>query len=372
MRTLILREAQWGNDWLMTAQTEILAAEHASPTNNGRVWTSAGMTSRAATPAEVGAALKADAHARAWFFLPRQQSEALADAAGHLGIDALAIEDLLGEREPMKLDWIGSSMVAVMRSVTFDAPNAEIDSVPVSVLAGPQAMIVLAGESLRQELCDALDKAEKQILADGIPAAVHAVIDKIVDGYSAALESMEDEVDTLSEVLFDDKPLERRQQLHAFRLRRSLATLRRCTHPMRNIASGLANAAGRAAARHESDDPAPTDPAEKLLGVKSVREFSDVADHADHAAAGADSLREVISSMYETNLALADVHLNTVMKKLTGWAAIIAVPTLITGFMGMNVPYPGFQSRTGFIVAFVIMVAAVSTLFTMLRRRDWI
>jgi magnesium transporter len=221
-------------------------------------------------------------------------------------------------------------------------------------------------------LCGALDKAEKEIVADGVPAAVHAVIDHIVDGYSAVLESMEDEVDTLSEVLFDDKPLERRQQLHAFRLRRSLAGLRRCTHPMRNIASGLANAAGRAAAKHASDDPAPTDAAEELLGVRSVREFSDVADHAEHAAAAADSLREVISSMYETNLALADVHLNTVMKKLTGWAAIIAVPTLITGFMGMNVPYPGFQSRTGFIVAFVIMIAAVTTLFTMLRRRDWI
>jgi magnesium transporter len=57
---------------------------------------------------------------------------------------------------------------------------------------------------------------------------------------------------------------------------------------------------------------------------------------------------------------------------LTGWAAIIAVPTLITGFMGMNVPYPGFQSETGFLVAFAVMITAVTTLFVMLRRREWI
>ena len=141
---------------------------------------------------------------------------------------------------------------------------------------------------------------------------------------------------------------------------------------MRDIASGLANAAGRAAAKHATDNPEPTDPAEQLLGIRSVREFSDVADHADHAAQSADGLRDVISSMYETNLALADVHLNTVMKKLTGWAAIIAVPTLITGFMGMNVPYPGFQSEVGFLIAFAVMIAAVTTLFVTLRKKDWI
>ncbi len=76
--------------------------------------------------------------------------------------------------------------------------------------------------------------------------------------------------------------------------------------------------------------------------------------------------------MYETNLALADVHLNTVMKKLSGWAAIIAVPTLITGFMGMNVPYPGYGTTTGFVVAAAVIVVAVISLYVMLRRKDWL
>lgn len=346
-------------------------ADHTSG-ENGRVWTAGSAGVQRATPAEIEAALRRDDQARAWFFLPRQETDELGHAARRLGIDALAIEDLLDEREAMKLDWVGSSMVAVMKAVTFDAAAGELESVPVSVLAGPRAMIVLAGESMRSELCHALDKAEKEISADGIPAAIHAVLDVIMDGYSAVLDLMEDEVDTLSELLFDDKPLQRDQQLHAFRLRRSLAGLRRSTHPMRDIASGLANAAGRAAATQNTGESPATDSAEKLLGTKSVREFSDIADHADHAAQAADSLREVISSMYETNLALSDVHLNTVMKKLTGWAAIIAVPTLITGFMGMNVPYPGFQTRTGFLVAFAVMIVVVTTLFVTLKKKDWI
>ncbi len=355
----------------MTAQSDTRAGSPPNP-HNGRLWTPSGMSDRTATPADVGRELSADKDARAWFFLPRKESAALAEAARQLRIDSLAIEDLLGEREPMKLDWIGDSMVAVMRAVTFDVGSSQLVSEPVSVLAGRQAMIVLAGDDMRGELCSALDKAEQAILADGLPAAVHAVIDHIVDGYSAVLETMEDAVDTLSEILFGDQPLQRDQQLDAFRLRRSLAHLRRATTPMRDIASGLANAAGRAAAQRAATDVEPTDAAEELLGTRCVREFADVADHADHAAAAADGLRDVISSMYETNLALADVHLNTVMKKLTGWAAIIAVPTLITGFMGMNVPYPGFQSEVGFLIAFVIMVTAVTTLFVTLRKKDWI
>ena len=79
-----------------------------------------------------------------------------------------------------------------------------------------------------------------------------------------------------------------------------------------------------------------------------------------------------MTSAFETNLALADVHLNTIMKKLSAWAAIIAVPTLITGFFGMNVPYPGFGEGGGFVVGLVVMVGAVITLFVLFRRSDWL
>ncbi|SDO99830.1 magnesium transporter [Nakamurella panacisegetis] len=339
---------------------------------SGQAWNDNGFLEADDSAAQVRELLRTDPTSKAWLFLPRHETDALDQAATHLGIDALAIEDILGEREPMKLDWIDSTLVAVLRWVSFDVTTGELTALPVSVLAGPRAVIVLTDEEHCRELADVLRKRGPAILSDGIPAALHAVVDTVVDAITAVLLVMEDAVDKLSETLFDDRPLIKAEQLYAFRVRRALAHLRRVTTPMRDIAAGLANAAGRAAARHNTDDPEPTDDAERLLGLRSVREFSDVADHAEHAGQNADGLRDVISSMYETNLALADVHLNTVMKKLTGWAAIIAVPTLITGFMGMNVPYPGFQSEVGFLIAFVVMITAVLTLFVTLRRRDWI
>lgn len=363
----------------MTAEPETDVRPQVGGTDHhGHTWTSSGMTLRTASPSDIRDQLTADQSVKAWFFLPREETAELGTAAADLSIDALAIEDLLGEREPIKLDWIGDSMVAVTRALTFDAGTGELTLLPVSLLAGPRVVIVLADDSVRDPICRHLDRAEKAILTDGVPSVLHLVLDFIVDGYTSALQQMEDQIDELSELLFGDKALSRDQQVYAFTLRRSVARLRRATEPMRDIASGLANAAGRGSEKGSGSssgretDRRPTDPAEQLLGTRSVREFSDVADHADHVARGADGLRDVISSMYETNLALADVHLNMVMKKLTGWAAIIAVPTLITGFMGMNVPYPGFQSWKGFLVAFALMIAAITTLFITLRRKDWI
>jgi magnesium transporter len=338
----------------------------------GRLWSPAGMVDRDVHPAEVWKAFQGGPEARAWLFLPRKDSQTLRTAARRLEIDELAIEDLLGAHEPVKLDWVGRSMVAVLRSVRYDADAGALEVHPVSLLAGHRAVLVLADDAVRVDLCGALDGAERQIVADGVPEAIHTIVDHLVDGYAAAVEALEDAVGTLSESLFQDRPLRRDEQLEAFRVQRALSQLRRSTRPVRDVTAGLANAAGRGNAGRSAGDEGVTDTAEALLGARSLREFSDVADHADHVAQAADSVREAMTSMYETNLALADVHLNTVMKKLTGWAAIIAVPTLITGFMGMNVPYPGFGTKAGFVVALAIMVSAVVTLYVTLRRKDWI
>ena len=60
------------------------------------------------------------------------------------------------------------------------------------------------------------------------------------------------------------------------------------------------------------------------------------------------------------------------MKKLTSWAALIAVPTLVTGFYGQNVPYPGFNHTSGFVVGTAVMVVSVVALYLLFRWKDWL
>ena len=95
-------------------------------------------------------------------------------------------------------------------------------------------------------------------------------------------------------------------------------------------------------------------------------------DHILRVSESTDALRDLVATIVETNLSLRDYRQNQVMKKVTSWAAIIAVPTLITGYYGMNVPYPGFARHWGVWLSTGIMLVVSVALWASFRRRDWI
>jgi magnesium transporter len=74
----------------------------------------------------------------------------------------------------------------------------------------------------------------------------------------------------------------------------------------------------------------------------------------------------------ETNLTIQGNRLNIITKKVTSWAAIIAVPTAITGFYGQNLPYPGFANISGFIASTLLIVGLSVGLFVVFKRKDWL
>lgn len=314
---------------------------------------------------QIAAELARHNDSRAWWLLPRED-DALTDTADLLGLDQYAVEDILAPRETPKLDVVGDTVLIVTAALSFDAPSAELSIQRVSILATDRALVVIADEGPLTALGRVLNQCEARMRTDGIAAGLHILLDSLMDNYSDALEAMEEATDLLTAALFDDKPMGKAEQLRAFRMRQAIGHLRKVATPMVEVTTGLANAAGLSVEQEKND------PIARMLGTTMARRFSDVADHARHAAEGTGALREMLNSAYETNLSLADVHLNMIMKKLSAWAAIIAVPTLITGFMGMNVPYPGFSETSGFIAAVIVMIGAVSTLFVLFRRSDWL
>jgi magnesium transporter len=100
--------------------------------------------------------------------------------------------------------------------------------------------------------------------------------------------------------------------------------------------------------------------------------YQDVYDHVLRAAEWTDSLRDLVNSILEANLTIQGNRLNVITKKVTSWAAIIAVPTFVTGFYGMNVPYPGFSRQAGLASALVVMAVAAFVLYLIFKRKDWL
>jgi magnesium transporter len=130
--------------------------------------------------------------------------------------------------------------------------------------------------------------------------------------------------------------------------------LRRVVLPMREVLNTLM----RRDLPHVKDDLMPY--------------YQDVYDHVLRAAEWTDSLRDLVNSILETNLTIQGNRMNVISKKVTGWAAIIAVPTFITGYFGMNVPYPGFSEKVGFATSLSAMIAAGLVLYLVFKRKDWL
>jgi magnesium transporter len=100
--------------------------------------------------------------------------------------------------------------------------------------------------------------------------------------------------------------------------------------------------------------------------------YQDVYDHVLRATEWTESLRDLVATTVETNLTVRANGMNLIVKKVTSWAAIIAVPTAITGFYGQNLPYPGFAQRSGFLISSILIVALSGLLYLTFKRKDWL
>ena len=161
-------------------------------------------------------------------------------------------------------------------------------------------------------------------------------------------------MEELEDRLFDDVPRGLEVQRRSFQLRKSLMLLRRIVIPMSEVVSELM--------RRDLH----------IVGDDLMPYYQDVYDQVLRTAEWTDGLRDLVTSILETNLTIQGNRMNIITKKVTGWAAIIAIPTLITGFFGMNVPYPGFGEKAGLAASIATTGLAGLLLYLIFKRKDWL
>jgi len=110
----------------------------------------------------------------------------------------------------------------------------------------------------------------------------------------------------------------------------------------------------------------------KLVTEDLMPYYQDVYDHVLRVGEWVEGQRDYVSTVLDTNVSVQGNRSNTVMKKVTSWAAIIAVPTAITGFYGQNIPFPGYEHHWGFIVSSVLIAVLSVTLYVTFKRNDWL
>ena len=291
-----------------------------------------------------------------WADLLRPNHSDLLELAEELTLDPHAIEDAEAPAERPKATRYSSHLFMTAYSVAHDKDSGEVTVGRISAFSTKHAFVtVRLDDSLDLDAVVTRWDDNADLIKYGPRTLMHGLLDEIVDGYFEAVESLDDAIEDIEDILFDDTAKAATEVSRTtFSLRRSLVQARRAILPMREVINTIM--------RRATGDDAP----------ELSPYYEDLYDHVLRAAEWTESLRDMITSIFETNMSLADTRMNIVMKKLTSWAAIIAVPTAVTGFFGQNVPYPGFGKEWGFVYGLVLMVVIAAVLYVSFRKRDWL
>jgi magnesium transporter len=290
-----------------------------------------------------------------WLDLRDPDHDDLAVLSQEFGLHPVAVEDAVQEHQRPKLDRYQSHLFLNAYGARLDTDTGELATSELAAFVTPRALITVRKD-------DGLDigavvqrwDASPDLAGSGVGGLLHGLLDYIVDGHFEAVQSLDDAVESLEDQLFGDVQQNLLVQRRSFELRKSLVMLRRIVIPMREVVNAVM--------RHDLH----------IVTDELMPYYHDVYDHVLRAAEWTDSLRDLVNSILETNLTIQGNRLNIITKKVTSWAAIIAVPTFVTGFYGMNVPYPGFSRTAGFTTSIAIMVVAAFVLYLVFKRKDWL
>jgi magnesium transporter len=290
-----------------------------------------------------------------WLDLRDPDREDLAVLSSEFGLHPLAVEDAVQAHERPKLDRYRTHLFLTAYAVYLDTTSGQLAMSELAAFITERALItVRKDDRLDIGAVVAYWDASPDLAKYGVSYLVHGLLDNIVDGYFSAVQSLDDSIEDVEDRLFDDGPPDTSVQQRSFALRKSLVLLRRVILPMREVVNGLM--------RRDLH----------VIADAMQPYFQDVYDHVLRATEWTESLRDLVTTILETNLTIQSNRMNVITKKVTSWAAIIAVPTFITGFYGMNVPYPGFSRQGGFAASIAIMVIAGFVLYLVFKRRDWL
>ncbi|WP_261554016.1 magnesium transporter CorA family protein [Frankia tisae] len=307
-------------------------------------------------PAEqISEKLAADHSTVVWLDLHNPTEEDLQIVVDEFGLHPLAVEDAIHPHQRPKVDRYRTHLFANMYAVSVSHDDATLTTGEISVFITGRALITVRKDEFDIDALIASWDFNTNLVSGGNDVAVltYGLLDAVVDGHHASVQELDDAVEDLQSCLFDARPgIDIRRR--AYELGAQLARLRRVVAPMQDVVARLV--------RNDS----------RLVNEELAPYFHDVSDHALRAAETIDAARDRINSIVEAQLNEQGAQLNEITKKLAAWAAIIAVPTAVTGFYGQNVPYPGFGHHAGFIASCIVMIVLAGGAWYMLRRNEWL
>jgi magnesium transporter len=297
----------------------------------------------------------AQRHQFVWLGLYEPDHSLLRRVQAQLHLHDLAIEDAVHAHQRPKLELYENSLFVVLRTAQRVPGSQRVEFGETHLFVGENYIVSVRHGSLRSHI-NVRHRCEStpHLLMKGPGYVLYAIMDFVVDQFLPIVQQIEEEVQDLEDLVFG-QPTGGDATARIYRLKRDLVALRRAVSPLVDVCNRLM----RFDLPHIPEDTKPY--------------FRDVYDHVVRLNESIDTQRELLSTALEAHLSVMSVAQNEHMKRITAWAAMIAVPTMIAGIYGMNFAnMPELAWDYGYYVSLTVMALASLVLYVGFRRSGWL
>jgi magnesium transporter len=289
----------------------------------------------------------------AWIGLHAPTEEEFESVRREFGLHELAVEDAIKAHQRPKLEFYGDSLFVVLKTARWIDSDESIEFGEILVFVGEGFIIsVRHGETALHDVRLQMEQ-RPELLAQGPSAALYAIVDRVVDDYEPLLADLDSSIRETETDVFS--PSSSNPAGRIYHLKRAVLDLHAALGPLVPAVEKLATI------EHA------------LIDEDMQPYFRDIHDHLLRANGQVQGFRELLTNVLAANLTQASVRQNEDVRKISAWAAIIAVPTLISGIYGMNFEHmPELEWTLGYPLALFLMAVACFLLYRQFRRAGWL
>ncbi|WP_405791430.1 magnesium and cobalt transport protein CorA [Streptomyces sp. NBC_00029] len=290
-----------------------------------------------------------------WVRLVDPSEEELVQLAEELGLHPLAVEDAVQARQRPKMERFGEVLAIALKTLWYVEEEGAVETGEMMLFIGPRYVLTVRHGDMdpAAEAARRLD-AEPSMLRFGPLSVLHAVLDVVVDAYGEAAETVRGALDRLEDRVFSSARVDHTEEIYS--LKREIREFRDAVQPLVPVLPGLLNGLG------EQERPA-----------KVIPYFRDVTDHLHRTDIEVRTLDELLNSVLDAQQARVGTWQNDDMRRISAWAAIFAIPTMVAGVYGMNFAHmPELGWRFGYPLAVCLMAVASGLLHRAFRRNGWL
>ena len=288
-----------------------------------------------------------------WVALFEPSPAELQEMREEFELHELAVEDASHGHQRPKIEEYGDSLFAVLQAVEMKGEELQVGEIEIFV--GPNYILSVRVRSERGfQSVRARCEREPQLLKHGAAFVLYALMDAVVDRYFPVLDALESKLEQIEEQIF--KKNTARSNIQAlYGLKQTLMTLKHAVDPLMEATGKLTG--GRVP--------------QLCTGMREY--FRDVFDHLQRIHATIEGIRDMQTTAIQVNLGMINLNETEVTKKLAGWAAIIAVPTLIAGIYGMNFKsMPEYDFPYAYPICIAVMLALDVLLYLWFKKIKWL